>query len=101
MRRLILVLALAMPGAAVASDGVIDTPSEETAKKDAKYHDLHRTDPPREYGEVSPTTKRRAKKAVNWPGNLGEQYGLEGNVSTKGQTHDEKVGRVPPSDAKH
>jgi hypothetical protein len=67
----------------------------------ATYRDIHKTDPPHEFGEVSPTTLERAKKAVNWPGNLGEQYQLEGNVSLKGLTRAERTGRVTPPDARH
>jgi hypothetical protein len=103
MKRLILAMAFAIPSVALAKDQGYqgtqgNTPSELTPEKKAEYKDLHKTEPPKEAGEVSPTTKLRAKKAVNWPGNLGEQYDLQGDVSTKGQTHDEKTGRVVPRD---
>jgi hypothetical protein len=90
---------LSLPSVALAKDQGT-TPSKDTPEKDAEYKDLHRTDPPREAGEVSPTTKKRAKHWVNWPGNLGEQTDLKGNVSTKGQTRDEKTGKVEPRDSR-
>jgi len=93
-----LALVLAAPASALASDEG-DAPSKDTPAKEAQYRDLHRIEPPHEWPEVSPTTKKRAKKLVNWPGNLGEQYGLDGSVSTRGQTRDEKTGRVEPSDS--
>jgi hypothetical protein len=100
MKRLIVALGVALAVPAFA-DNNGDTPSRLTPQEKAEYKDLHKTNPPREWPEVSPTTKVRAKKLVNWPGNLGEQTDLQGNVSTKGQTHDEKVGKIPPRDATH